>query len=303
MIRSFVMAAALFAAGAALAADLGVKKPSAMPPPSAMCKETKALPPDAFGFATGSDVFDLGGYGIALDNTASAGLKGGRGYGYTGLLQLSGSFFPCLEVGPYVFVSVGGFKPYGGVDATGTIGGGGVELKYKLLGRAPHGVGLTFAVNPSLGGYNGRAFFGGNSSVFSNSFRLLADAELLKGRLYGALNLELFQTAFADTAPGFPNVSTFAVRGALTTPVTESVWLGGELSYQVQKTGMWVNGNFRAAAAYIGPTFFWSITDKLTLNGTYAYQFAGTDKSGPGRELGTQFLPFHLARLKLAYSF
>jgi hypothetical protein len=299
---SLVLAAALLSASA-FAADLGVKKPSPIAAVSASCKETKSLPPDAFGFATGSDVADLGAWGIALDNTYAAGLRGGRGYSYTGTLQVAGSFFPCLEFGPYVYLNAAGYKPYVGASASGSIAGGGVEMKYKFLGRATHGLGLTLAVNPNFGGYNGRTLFGGNSTVFNNSIRLLIDGELMKGRLFGALNIELFQSAFANTLPGFPNVSTFAVRGALASPVTDSLYLGAETSYQVQTTGMWAAGRFRAAAVYVGPTFLWAINDKWALNGTWAYQIAGTDKSGPGRHLGTNVFPLHQARIKLAYAF
>ena len=304
MFRPALFATALFAATGAFAADLGAKKPSPVAPVvSAACKETKGLPADAFGFATGSDVADLGAWGIALDNTYVAGGRGGRAYGYTGTLQVSGSFLPCLEVGPYAFYNIAGYKPYGGVERQGTMLGGGVEMKYKLLGRATHGLGLTLAVSPNIGRYNGFSIYGGRDSMFGNSYRLLADGEIVKGKLFGALNLELFQAAYTNTLPGFRNLSQFNVRGALTSPVTDSFYIGAEASFQVARTGMWMDGNFRATAAYIGPSFLWAINDKFTLNGTWAYQVYGNDKSGPNRSLGTLVFPLHQARLKLAYAF
>lgn len=303
MLRSFTLASAALLSLSAYAADLGVKKPAPVAAVSAACKETKGLPADAFGFATGSDVADLGAWGVALDNTAFAGGRGGRSAGYTGTVQVSGSFFPCFEVGPYVTYGIAAFKPYGGVQREGALLGGGIEMKYKFLGRATHGLGLTLAVSPNFMGYNGFTIYGGHNTVFNNSYRLLVDAELMKGKLYGALNLELFQSAYNNTLPGFRNLSQINVRGALTTPVTDSLYLGGEVSYQLAKTGMWADGAFRAYAAYVGPTFFWAINDKFTLNGTWAYQVAGNDKSGPGHRLGTQVFPLHQARLKLAYAF
>lgn len=303
MLRSVVLASAAFLSVSAMAADLGVKKPSPVAAVSAACKETKALPVDAFGFATGSDVADLGVWGAALDNVYVAGGKGGKTYGYTGTAQVAGSFFPCFEFGPYLTYTIGGFKPYGGIERQGTILGAGVELKYKLLGRAPHGIGLTFAVSPNAGAYNGFTIYGGHDSVFNNSYRLLADAELMKGKLFGALNIELFQSAYSNTLPGFRNLSQFNVRGALTSPITDSLYIGAEASSQVAMTGMWLDGRFRAAAVYVGPTFFWAINDKFSLNGTWAYQVYGNDKSGPNRSLGTAVFPLHQARLKLAYAF
>ena len=90
MFRSIVVASAALLSFSAFAADLGVKKPSPVATISAACKETKGLPADAFGFATGSDVADLGAWGVALDNTYVAGGRSGRAYGYVGTVQVSG---------------------------------------------------------------------------------------------------------------------------------------------------------------------------------------------------------------------
>lgn len=137
MFRTLVVAGTALVATSAFAADLGYKKPSPVAAVSAMCKEKTALPADAFGFATGSDVMDLGAWAGALDNTYVSGNRGGKGYGYVGTAQISGSFLRCLEVGPYLYYGIAGFKPYGGLETKGTLLGGGVEMKYKVLGRAP----------------------------------------------------------------------------------------------------------------------------------------------------------------------
>ena len=302
MIRSALLATALFATTAAgIAADFGAKKPGPVAPVvSAACKETKGLPADAFGFATGSDVADLGAWAIALDGIATKGARGGTATFITPTLQVSGSFFPCLEVGPYIFLTSSNYKAYGGgVSTSGTVIGGGIEAKYKLLGRATHGIGLTLAVNPNFGGYDGN-FYGKSGTVFNNSFRLLADAELIKGKLYGAVNLELFQNTLADIA--FKNLSTLAVRGALSYAVTDSFYVGAEASHQRGYEGTWMS-RYVANATYVGPTFFWAINDKFSLNGTAAFQVAGSDKYAPGRGLGIGFFPRTQGRLKLAYAF
>lgn len=301
MIRQAAFAVIISLATGALAqaADLGARKSAPMPPPSAACKENKGLPADAFGFATGSDVADLGVWSIALDTVAANGLRGGTAYTLTPLVQLSGSFFPCLEVGPYVFAGFGSFKPYGGGIRTDTSAfGGGIELKYKVLGRAPHGIGLTFAVAPNVQRQNNSP--GADPTVFANSYRILADAELIAGRLFGTLNLELFQTMPINTPA--PNTSSFAIRGALTAQVIDNFYLGAEASYQRGYTGQWLR-RYQADAVYLGPTFFWQINDKFSLNGTWAYQLAGDTRVNPGRALGIDFFPRHQGRLKLAYAF
>ena len=304
MTRGFIVGSLLaLATSVSFAADLGVKKPSPAAPAPAMCKETKGLPADVFGFSTGSDVSNVGDWALGLDNTYAAGSRGGRGYGYVGTAQISGSFFRCFEIGPYLTYNIAGFKPYGGIERQGTVIAGGVEMKYKLLGRGSHGIGLTLALNPNYGAYSGQTLYGGDSKVFSNSYRVLIDKELIQGKLFGALNLELTQVAYANAQPGFNNVSQINIRAALATPVTDALYLGVDTSYQLAKTGMWGGGAFRASAVYVGPSFFWQINDKFSLNGTWAYQIAGNDKSGPSRLLGTSVLPLHQARLKLGYAF
>jgi hypothetical protein len=298
--RKYIIAlSAIVASTAAFSADFGVKKPAPVAPVSAACKETKAVPADAFGFATGSDVADLGAWGIGLDTTGSNGTRGGTGYAIAPTLQASGSFFPCLEVGPYLFLGYSHFKPYSGAAITRTTTyGGGVEMKYKILGRAPHGIGLTLAISPNIATQDVSP--GANPSVFGNSYRLLADAELIKGRLYGAFNLELFQT-WTDSTP-FAKASNFNIRGALATPVTDALYVGAEVSHQRAYTGAWLN-RYVANATYIGPTFFWQINDKFSLNGTWAYQVAGESRTSPARALGIDNFSRHVARLKLGYSF
>lgn len=304
MFRHLIFVSSLLAAGSAFAADLG-KKPGAPAAPvvSASCKETKGLPADVFGFATGSDVADLGAWGIALDAAATKGVRGGAGTFVTPVLQVSGSFFPCLEIGPYAFLIASNFDPYGPARGTsGSAFGGGLEVKYKLLGRATHGVGLTLAVNPNAGGYSG-SFYGtgptSSGTPFNNSFRLLADVQLAS-RLYGAVNVELFQNTIADNP--LKNLSTFAVRGALSYALTDSFYLGAEVSHQRGYEGTWLK-RYVANATYAGPTFFWALNDKFTLNGTVAFQVAGSDKYAPGRGLGIGFFPRTQGRLKLAYAF
>ncbi|MCA0407448.1 MAG: hypothetical protein LCH39_15005, partial [Proteobacteria bacterium] len=102
MIRTLMLGTGLIAASATYAADLGAKKPTPAAATSTMCKERRALPADAFGFATGSDVADMGSWGVGLDTAGSKGYRGATAGTISPTLQVSGSFFPCLEVGPYV---------------------------------------------------------------------------------------------------------------------------------------------------------------------------------------------------------
>jgi hypothetical protein len=334
--RKFLGTAAIAAfmtlAGAAMAADIPrrVVKPGPAPAPSAACKETSGLPTDVFGFTTGSDVNDLGSLSGALQYNGNYGARFGRLTGHQLTAQLSYSPFPCFEIGP----TIQGFTANAGATTFGLDQrqfGGTIEMKYKLLGRATHGIGLTITTEP--GAFNRRysslsnaagfpvfvdAF--GNAlrpsgAVYSNLARILIDFELIKDKLFGAINIE-HAAVWDDPASQFNGIrnkdfakfSNLNIRAALAVKLTDTFYLGVEGSHQRAYAGTFLNREL-GNAWFAGPTFFWQATEKLSLTGAYNYQFAGTtDTLGlpAGRtSKDVDLLNFnrHLVKFKLAYSF
>ncbi len=319
-------------AGGVSAADIPgrVLKPTPPPAPSLACKETSGLPTDVFGFTTGSDVNDLGSLSGALEYNGNYGTRFGRAAGHLLKGQLSYSPLPCLEIGPTLqgaVLSSGGstfgldFRQFGGT----------VEMKYKLLGRATHGVGLTITTEPGIFSRSYSTFsnaagfptfvgpFGNalrpSGTVVSNLARVLIDFELVKDKLFGAINLEHAAT-WDDPVSQFNGIrvkdyaktSAINIRAALAYKVNDSFYLGVEGSHQRVYLGTFANRDL-GNAWFAGPTFFWQATDKLAVTGAYNYQFAGQTER--------QFLPAgvrskdfdllnfnrHLAKVKIAYSF
>jgi hypothetical protein len=327
--RKMSLGAAAFLAilsAPAIAADVPgrVVKTIAPPVASAACKETAGLPTDIFGFTTGSDVNDLGALSGALEYNGNYGTRFGKLSGHLGKAQLSYSPFPCFEIGPTIqgFTSNAGFTTFG-LD-TRQIGGT-VELKYKLLGRATHGIGLTFTTEP---GAFSRKYASGFTDVFgnpvqpsgalySNLARILIDGELVKDRLYGAINLEhvaVWDDPVSQSAglglpnPGFARFSAFNVRAALAAKLADTFYLGVEGSHQRAYTGLFLNKDI-GNAWFAGPTFYWQATDKLAVTGAYSYQFAGSTRDAinviGASSKGVDLINFnrHLVKLKVAYSF
>jgi predicted chitinase len=326
----FVLAAGL--GQAAMAADMPgrVTKPGPAPAPSAACMETAGLPTDIFGFATGSDVNDLGSLSGSLQYNGNYGARFGRSYGHQLTAQLSYSPLPCLEIGP----TVQGFS--GAVGST-TFGsdvrqfGGTVEMKYKILGRATHGVGLTITTEPGIfsrrydtvfnaGGFPVFADPFGNAlrpsgTAVSNLARVLMDFEIVKDKLFGAINLE-HAAVWDDPVSQFNGLrvkdyakfSALNIRAALAAKLTDTFYLGVEGSHQRAYAGTFLNRDL-GNAWFAGPTFFWQATEKLSVTGAYNYQFAGqTDTLGlPAGRLSKNQDLFnfnrHLVKVKLAYSF
>ncbi len=200
MIRSIVLAAAAVVSVSAMAADLGVKKPSPLQPsrrlvrkPRACRRMPSASPPV---------------------RTLLISAPGAR--------RSTTSMLPAARVAALMAIPVRCRSRVRSSPALrsaltsptrsrassrmwhrtpGHVARRRCRAEVQAAGRAPHGLGLTFAISPNVQAYNGWSFFGGNDYVFGNSYRLLADAELVKGRLFGALNIELFQAAYNNTLP------------------------------------------------------------------------------------------------------
>lgn len=318
------------AASTAFAADLPSRKGAVAPPPaSTSCKETSAtaLSTDVFGFSTGSDVSDVGAWGAGLTYVGAfkgAGFKPGSFAAHGAQLQAATAFLPCWELGPYVVgaVSEGSWR---GVPGSVNMGfyGIGIEQKYKLLGRATHGVGLTLDWDVNYQGYNFKdttlapilSYSGGQ---VTSSYRLFLDKELVAGKLFGAINLAWDQIWFerpaiiTPTASGdYLRQSNLTASAALTYQVVDGLYVGGEARYVRNYLGNFFN-QFVGDAAYVGPTFYWQATKSLAISGAYGVQVAGSAKAIAPAVLAPQFAASnlnlatqnqHIAKLKIAYSF
>jgi hypothetical protein len=311
---------------AAVAADAPRRTTKPTPPPvaSQACKETAGLPTDIFGFTTGSDVNDLGSLSGSVEYNGNFGTRFGRLDGSLLKGQISYSPFPCLEIGP----TIQGFSANAGRSTFGLDTrqfGGTVELKYKLLGRATNGIGLTITTEPGVFNRQYRSGFVdgfGNptrpsGTVTANLARILIDFELVKDKLYGAINLEhaaVWDDPISQSpglglpSPGYARFSNANIRAALAYKVTDAIYLGVEASHQRAYSGIFLNRDL-GNAWFVGPTFYWQATDKIFVTGAYNYQFAGQTKDAfetiGTSSRGVDLINFnrHLAKFKIGYSF
>ncbi|WP_439495861.1 hypothetical protein [Bosea sp. (in: a-proteobacteria)] len=289
---------ALSAASAtAFAADLPSRKGApAAPAPLSACTESEGIPTDAFGFTTGSDVGDPGSFGASLTYGGAFGTRAGRLNSHSAVLQGSYGLAPCLEVGPYL---LGGFSNarIGGVSADERSLGAGVEIKYKLLGRDLHGIGLTAVIDPSFNRADpdGAARF----TTYNTGLRLFADTALAPGKLYAALNLSQDLTWTGPDPYG--RSSTFSVGGALAWQVLEGVYLSGEVRHMRAYDTLGFSKE-AGHATFAGPGIYWQATKDLAISAAYNVQLAGKAKGEPGNLDLTNFSQ-HLVKVKLAYSF
>jgi hypothetical protein len=317
-------AAAILFVTAAHAADAPgrVVKPAPAAEPSNACKETAAtaLPTDIFGFSSGSDVADLGSWGAAAEYNGAYGTRRGTLQAHNIKTQISTSPFPCLEIGPSL--NYGFSRLHERVGLTGTnisAFGGQIEFKYKLLGRATHGVGLTLTAEPGYSRIRTRfndplAPFSGSegSAAGSNSFKALLDFAIVPERIFAAINVEYAQSWTSAEPLGLngcaPNslaawcrASNLNIRAALSAKLADNVFLGVEGQHLRTYSGAFLN-RLQGQAFYVGPTLFWQATEKLALSGTFATQVAGQARSVPN-SLDLNNYSRHIAKVKLGYAF
>ncbi|KRE14266.1 hypothetical protein ASE66_12780 [Bosea sp. Root483D1] len=281
----------------ALAADLPSRKGASVAPPVlSACTESEGIPTDAFGFTTGSDVAEVGSFGASLTYGGGFGVRDGRQAAHG--LQLQGSYgrFPCFEIGPYL---LGGYTDATIADtkADSRSAGAGVEMKYRLLGRDLHGIGLTIVVDPSFNRTDPTG--AGNFTTYNTGIRLFADKTLIPGKLYAALNLSQDLT-WTGPSP-YLRSSTFTVGGSLAWQLIDGLYLSGEVRHQRRHNDLGF-GKEAGYATFAGPGIFWQASKQLAISAAYNIQVAGKAKGVPG-DLDVTNFSQHVLKVKAAYSF
>lgn len=282
----------------AFAADLPSRKgaPAAPPPPPLACAEKEGIPTDAFGFTTGSDVADVGSFGPSLTYGGGFGTRVGTSNSHGGMLQGSYGLLPCFEVGPYL---LGNFTnaSAGGLSADERSFGAGVEMKYKLLSRDMHGIGLTAVIDPSFNRTDPDG--AGRFTTYNTGLRFFADKTLIPGKLYAALNVSQDLTWTGPDPYG--RSSTFTLAGSLAWQVMDGVYLSGEVRHMRAYNTLGFSKE-AGYATFAGPGIYWQATEKLAISAAYNVQLAGKAKDEPGNLDLTNFSQ-HLVKVKIAYSF
>lgn len=301
MLRLAALASAVVVSGAAFAADLPSRKGAPVAPPSTACLEKNALPTDVFGLNTGSDVNDFGALSASLTYNGAYATRFGNLNGNQITGQVSYGLLPCVEIGPYL---TGGWVSNSGVFGlgNGSFFGGGVEAKWKVLGRDTHGVGLTFDLIVQGVGNSGN-FYAPTKSTLDVIPAIFIDKELIAGKLYGALNAAYdFGWADKTIAPLSKDYGVLRLGGALSYQVVDGFFLGADVNHFRK----WFGGREAGYATTLGPNFYWQATPKLAITAAYNVQVSGKTTGPfvavPG-DLDLVNFNQHLLKVKLAYSF
>src|SRR5262245_28644162 len=142
-----------------------------------------------FGFTDGSDVGAAGEKELETDSTSRFGKLGGCYNNVTTALEAKYSFSDRFRVSAVATVAYYDIAGVDGLDdrRRGALQSVSFDARYRLLDRERAPFGLTLSVEPHWGFSD--EVSGAPADQQRAAFRLLADRELIPGRLFAALNV------------------------------------------------------------------------------------------------------------------
>jgi hypothetical protein len=235
-----------------------------------------------FGFTEGSDVGEKGEKELESETTGRLGKRIGTYRAIESALQLKVSLTDDLRIAPGVAFSY--HRAFGVPDIrdrdAANVDGLFLETRYRLLDREKAPFGLTFSATPRFTRID--ELTGERVSSYGSEFRLLADRELVPGKLFAAVNLGYDLASTRNLASGErEDGSAVEVSGALAYQVQPGVFLGGEVRYARAYEGLGLD-RFTGDAVFLGPTFFTKLTEKSFFSVAWAFQVAGREAVDQG---------------------
>ncbi|MSP05422.1 MAG: hypothetical protein EXR05_09360 [Acetobacteraceae bacterium] len=304
--RAGLLAAALCVPGVTLAQtfDQGRVETRAARNPSVATADADPLESESlFGFTLGSDIDHEGAIGVAVETIIGSGRRDGRYTGANTKLELSWAAAKNLSVSGSLLGGYWNIKNNPALPDTNAMRfrGLGGEVRWRWLDRSQQGVGLTLHLEPSIAiadELTGEAGFG-----FASENKLIMDAELVRDRLWGAVNLVWDMERFRPWADGSvaEEGSVGGITGALTARVTEGFFLGGEIRYLTAFDGL-TFGKQVGHALYVGPTAYWRISESAWLSLAWNTQVAGHENNDP-RSLDLTNFSQNVFRIKMGWEF
>jgi hypothetical protein len=209
-----------------------------------------------FGFTEGSDIGEAGETEFETDSTGRFGRDGGAYNNAATAIEAKYSFSERFRLSA---VATGAYYDTSGVNGLdnrrqGTVQSVSFDARYRLFDRQHAPFGLTLSVEPHWGFVDDIS--GAPADLQGAEFRLLADRELIAGRVYGAFNIdyEPVQTRLRGSGQTFRD-STFGIGAALAMRLMPNVFVGAEARALRHYDGLGLN-TFVGQALYIGPTFY-----------------------------------------------
>ncbi len=236
-----------------------------------------------FGFTMGSDIGEKGELEYEAENVFGASKRTGSYFAFSGQQQLKYTVTDNFRIAPGFAINANRIRGVDGFDDISRTGFGGasVEFRYKLMDRDKAPFGLTLHFQP---GWNRLEEASGmRVEQYGNEFLALFDKELIKDRLWGAINIGygLGATRFKSTGD-WAHDSALSIHAAASYQVANGLLFGGEVRYVRAYEGLGLD-RFKGDAVFLGPTFSTHLAKNVGLSGTVNVQVAGKAVDDPHR--------------------
>jgi hypothetical protein len=255
-----------------------------------------------FGFTEGSDVGEAGEKELEVDSTGRFGRLGGSYNNVATALEAKYSFSDRFRLSAVATVAYYDISGVNGLDGRrqGALQSVSFDARFRLFDREHAPFGLTLSVEPHRGFTD--EVSGEPADQWGAEFRMLADRELIAGRLYGAFNIdyEPTRTRLRGSGETFRD-STFGIGAALAMRLMPNIFIGAEARNLRHYEGLGLN-SFAGQALYIGPTLYATFGQGYFLSAAWNVQVWGA-VAGSSAPLDLVNFERHQVKLRFGVTF
>jgi hypothetical protein len=235
-----------------------------------------------FGFTEGSDIGERGEKELEADSIGRFGRLDGSYNNLATTLEAKYTLSDRFRLSAAATVAYYDISGVSWIDdrRQGAVQSASFEARYRLFRREQAPLGVTLSVAPRWGFADDVT--GAPADQQGAEFRLLADRELITGRLFGAFNLdyEPVQTRLRKSGETFRD-STLGIGAALAMQVMPNVFIGAEARSLRHYEGLGLN-SFAGQSLYIGPTFYATFGQGYFLSAAWNVQVWGAVAGSSG---------------------
>ncbi|PIK69017.1 hypothetical protein CS379_32035, partial [Methylobacterium frigidaeris] len=254
-----------------------------------------------FGFTEGSDLGVPGEAELEWETSGRLGKRLGRFLAIDSGLALKMPLTNDFRLAPGVtFNAYDIGAPGDPARTTGGFNGGFLETRLRLLDRRTAPFGLTLSIVPAYGTVDGGS--GAPARSFGTDVGLLADRELIPGKLVAAVNLGFaFSTTRLTALDERVLGSGIEASAALAYQARPGLFVGAEARYARTYEGLALD-RLAGEAVYLGPTLYTTLSPQAWASFTWSFQVAGRASDEPG-PLDLSSFDRHQMRLRVGYNF
>jgi hypothetical protein len=255
-----------------------------------------------FGFTEGSDIGEAGEKELETDSTGRFGKLDGSYNNVATALEAKYSFSDRFRLSAVATVAYYDIAGVSGFDdrRQAALQSVSFDARFRLFDREHAPFGLTLSVEPRRGFADEMG--GEGADQYGAEIRMLADRELIPGRLFAALNMsyEPEQTRLRGSGETLRE-SMLGIGAALAMQVMPNVFIGAEARTLRHYEGLGLN-SFAGQALYIGPTFYATFGQGYFLSAAWNVQVWGSVAETSGA-LDLVNFERHQAKLRLGVNF